>query len=411
MIQMYDMWVKASDKSKITGVCMLDMSAAFDVVDHEILLQKLELYGFDKHALSWIKDYLSGRSQSVYLDGCFSPFLALSAGVPQGSILGPLFYVLYTNDLPETIFEASHHNSQDGLKTHCDSCGSLVCFADDSTYCVSEVDLEVLERKLNEKYTILANYMADNKLKLNSDKTHLLIMATDQRRKHTNLDIIIKTESEDIKPINSEKLLGVKIQDNLKWKSHVLNLLKQLNTRLYAIRKIGVAASFKNRLMLANGILFMSKLIFQIVLWGGTEDYLLNALQVVQNKAARLVTKKDLSTPSSEVLLQCGWLNVRQLVAYHSIIQVYKTAQSGFPAYVSNRLDTDFPYNTRFSESESIRIGKDSCCKLEVTSKSFMYRGVKLYNQVPSEIKKVEKVDTFKVKLKEWLKSNSDLMV
>ena len=88
---------------------MLDMSAAFDVVDHDIPLNKLKLYGFDDLALKWVNDYLSGRSQAVYIDGCMSSFLPVDVGVPQGSILGPLFYVLFTNDFPETIFSTTSH--------------------------------------------------------------------------------------------------------------------------------------------------------------------------------------------------------------------------------------------------------------------------------------------------------------
>ena len=232
MIQMYDNWVQAVDRGELAGVCMLDMSAAFDVVDHDILIKKLKLYGFDDNSIKWMGNYLSGRTQAVYIDGFLSSFLPVEVGVPQGSILGPLCYVIFTNDLPETILQSSHvHWSH--LTTYCAECGGLCCFADDSTYSVSSHDQKVLEEKLNEKYNILANYMGNNKLKLNDDKTHLLIMTTKQKQRILDINIQIDTPTETIKPISTEKLLGIQIKDDLKWAEYIQNndrsLLKQLN--------------------------------------------------------------------------------------------------------------------------------------------------------------------------------------
>ena len=150
---------------------MLDMSAAFDVVDHHTLLRKLEYYGFDEEALKWVENYLTGRSQAVYVDGAMSSFLPVKVGVPQGSILGPLFYVLFTNELPETIQDTSSHVHPSPLTTHCSECGGLCCFADDSTYSVGSNDQVDLEEKLNSKFNVLADYMNNNRLKLNDDMT------------------------------------------------------------------------------------------------------------------------------------------------------------------------------------------------------------------------------------------------
>ena len=201
----------------------------------------------------------------------------MDVGVPQGSILGPLCYVLFTNDLPETILDSSSHVHFSQLTTDCPECGGLCCFADDSTYSVASQDQDVLEQKLNEKYTVMANYLGNNRLKLNDDKTHLLIMTTRQKRRLLNITIQINTPTEEIKPLKSEKLLGIVIQEDLKWSEYILNneksLVKQLTSRLSALRLISGIASFKIRLMIANGI-FCSKLSFQISLWGGAEDYL-----------------------------------------------------------------------------------------------------------------------------------------
>ena len=152
-------------------------------------------------------------------------------------------------------------------------------------------------------------------------------MTTKQKRRILNVDIKVDTPTEEIGHIKCERLLGVCIQDDLKWSNYILHdeksLIKQLSTRLQALRMISSAGSFKIRLMVANGI-FCSKLIFQICLWGGTEEYLLNALQVVQNKAARFVTRRDRYTSVQDLIRQCGWISVKQLVFYHSVILIYK---------------------------------------------------------------------------------------
>ena len=133
------------------------------------------------------------------------------------------------------------------MTTHCASCGGLCCFADDSTYSVASHDQDTLKQKLNERYTILADYMNNNRLKLNDDKTHLLIMTTKQRQRLVNINVKINTPTEEINPIKSEKLLGFFIQDDLKWSEYIRNndksLIKQLTSRINALKMVcGVAS-------------------------------------------------------------------------------------------------------------------------------------------------------------------------
>ena len=112
LLQMYDTWVEAMDRGEATGVVFLDMSAGFDMVCHHVLLQKLQLYGFDMASLAWMQSYLSDRKQTVCIDGTCSPLLPLEFGVPQGSIIGPLLYIIFTNDLPDSVHD-HHHQAED----------------------------------------------------------------------------------------------------------------------------------------------------------------------------------------------------------------------------------------------------------------------------------------------------------
>ena len=409
MIHMYDSWVQAAERKEVSGVCMLDMSAAFDVVDHGILLGKLKLYGFDDNTVAWVKDYLTGRSQTVYLDGAFSSKKVVNAGVPQGSILGPLFYLIFTNEFPETVFQCDALNHEMGYATQCQDCGGLCCFADDSTYSVSSENIQNLSQKLTSRYEIMAQFLSNNKLKLNQEKTQFLVMATNQRRKAKDISVEIRTNNETIKPVKTAKLLGVEIQDDLKWSQYILlsdnSLVRQLTSRLSAIKLVCGAASFKERLMMTNG-LFCSKLIYQICLWGGAEDYLLQSLQKVQNRAVRFVAKSRENPSLSLMFRSCGWLNVRQLVFYHSNVLIHKVLLTSQPQYIHERLPTEFTCNTRLAASNSLRVALTKRANLSLTGNSFINRSIKSYNLIPAELRQLTSLTTFKSKLKIWVAEN-----
>ena len=194
MLQMHSTWLDALEKGDMAGVCMVDMSAAFDVVDTGILLEKLKLYGLDRNAIQWTWSYLSYRSQAVYIEGSMSKLLPLEAGVPQGPILGPIFYTIFTNELQQVVHEASCPVSDiegsDLFTIQCLECGGLCCYADDSTYTAVGSDAKELSDKLTNKYSVLANFLTANKLKVNDDKTHLLVMSTRQKRLHRDTSTI-----------------------------------------------------------------------------------------------------------------------------------------------------------------------------------------------------------------------------
>ena len=290
LIQLFDTWVEEVDKGNMVGVMMVDLSAAFDMVDYEILLQKLELFGLDRMATAWMKSYLTDRYQSVFVDGCLSPPMGITCGVPQGSILGPLMYILYTNDIPDLAHK--HPVSTSQPTPYCHDCGGTVCYVDDSTYSLAQSDPDILSSGLSEQYRIISSYMSANKLVINDDKTHLLVLGTKAMSVKRDR-VTMQAGNHTIMPTQQEKLLGCIVSDNLKWRHHILDgdqsMIRQLTSRVNGLSMIAAKADFTTKLMVANGIV-MSKVCYLIQLWGGCEGYLLQALQVQLNKAARLVT-------------------------------------------------------------------------------------------------------------------------
>ena len=423
MIQMYTTWLEAVDNGDMAAVCMLDMSAAFDVVDTQLLLQKLELYGFDRNSLQWIWSYLTYRSQRVYIEGSLSGHLGLEAGVPQGSILGPILYTIFTNELPQVVHEDScpmvEVEATSIFKLQCQECGGVCCYADDSTYTVTGSDPEVLSDKLSKKYSVLADFLTLNKLKVNDDKTHLIIMSTKQKRVHRDASRIkINTPSAVITPSQGERLLGAQVHQDMKWRNHILDnknsLIKSLNLRIGALRKFSKFASFKVRKMAANGV-FMSKLVQLMPVWLGCDEYLVDALQVCQNKAARMVTKLDRFTPIKVLLTQCGWLSVKQLMLYHSLMLLHKVLQSKKPEFLYKKITSGNPLpNTRQAAATARSLTASGvliqpsvpACKLTLTRSSWSWAAVYWYGQLPPSLRSETKIGNFKTRLKEWVSKN-----
>ena len=406
LIQMYDQWTQEVDDGKMVGVMMVDLSAAFDMVDHPLLLAKLRLFGLEEEVILWFESYLTGRTQSVLIDGCLSPPLGIECGVPQGSILGPLMYIIFTNDIPDLVH--NHAVSYLNPEPACVSCGSTVCYVDDGTYSVGHTDPSILSQKLSDQYGIIADYMAANKLVINGDKTHLVVMGTSHTAAHRD-DVKLEAGPHTILPSSTEKLLGGRISQDLKWKQHILegdeSLVKQLTSRINGLCMLSSRTSMKTRLMVANGIV-VSKICYLIQLWGGCEDYLLRPLQVLQNRAARSVTGCGWFTPKRKLLKMCNWLSIKQLVFYQSVIMAHKITTTSSPFSLAAKMSTTHPRRTRQATSGCIRFGESFAANQSLIQTGFCHRATNQYNSIPATIRSIKSMPTFKSRLKKWVETN-----
>ena len=389
-------WTQAIDSGQMAGVCLIDMSAAFDLVDHNLMIEKMSIYGFSESTCLWFLNYLSNRRQCVSINGIVSILLPVALGVPQGSVLGPLLYTLYTNEFPEIIEKEENQDT-------------ISCYADDTTLTCVSSDHTMLSRRLTLSYQQIHNFLTSNKLKVNEDKTHLIVISTSKARARSQAANLVEvtTDSKIVKSSRTEKLLGCQIQDDLKWSEYIRNnessLLKSLSIKLNALKIISKVADFKTRKTIANGII-MRRLSYMITVWSSCSKDLMDSLQVVQNRAARIVTRRKWDTSTAENLQEIGWLSVNQMAKYYTILQLHQVIEDKTPRSIASMFNWDYSYTTRQAVSNKIKpIGTP---RLQQSHESFRWRSTRLYNLLPMELTQMKDIKAFKQELKRWTIEN-----
>ena len=377
LLQMYDRWVQAAVQGQVSGAVLLDLSAAFDLVSPDILIQKLKIYGVEKSFLTWIESYLTNRYQGVWIDHTMSSYLPCDIGVPQGSNLGPLFFLLFVNDLPFIL-----------------NC-NMDQYADDSTLTATGKSVIEINNSLEENCAVVSNWMEENKLKLNADKTHILTLGTAERLRmpgnkvNVSMDGLVLEESKD----HFEILLGCAIEPDLKWHKQVKELLAKLKKRLAGLAHVKFLLPYNLRKVVSEG-LFNSVLGYCLPLFGGCDVIEVKQLQILQNKAAQMVTHSPPRANRKQMYDQLEWLTVNQMIRYHTLLAVFRIRISGEPEYLAASLGYDSVYGSIIVQNT----------KLTLAKKSFKIRGACNWNALPQEIKSMEKIGCFKREVKKWIK-------
>ena len=415
LIQLYNMWLEAAEDQKLSASLLLDLSAAFDIVDHKIFLKKLAAYNFSPQAIQWFNSYLSGRSQTVQVESKFSASVQIGDySVPQGSILGPLIFIIFNNDFPHSSIE-----------------GESVLYADDDTDVVADSDPEALEAKLQREAIRSADWVSDNRMVCAGDKTKLLVVGTKKLRNNKleskNKKISVNVCGTLIEESKSEKLLGVIVSEDLSWNKHLygeqwrdednaIGLIPQLSQRVGLLSLLVHRLTSSGFNAVSNG-LFNSKLNYclEVIgnIWGYTTHDLnkrrfsafskndCHRLQVLQNKVLRLKTGLDYDTSTQKLLSTSKDMSVHQLISYHTLLSVYKTLANQKPTYIYKRFNSTKMKNDRLRRNcFNLNVQGD----LTVTRGGFLYRGSKLYNMLPPEFKTISNYETFKSKIKIWIR-------
>ena len=219
--QLVDKVNNAVENNETSIGIFLDLSKAFDTIDHNILLYKLEHYGFRGTALDWFKSYLTNRKQFISFNNCTSNLQSIECGVPQGSILGPLLFILYVNDI-----------------THTSSIVDFILFADDTTILFSDKNIVNKVSIVNRELKEVSNWFRANKLSINASKTNFMIMGTPHMTGKIQGDLNITLDNSLLDKVSSTKFLGVIIDENLTWKNHINCISKTISRNIGVINKL-----------------------------------------------------------------------------------------------------------------------------------------------------------------------------
>ena len=385
ILDIYEKMLKNLDSGISTCAIFLDLAKAFDSVSHNILLRKLERYGIRGNVLNFFQSYLHNRSQFVKIDDACSSSVKIEFGVPQGSILGPLLFLIYINDLPQV------------------SKFFIRLFADDTFLCAQNEDLWLLEKEVNAELIKVYKWLASNKLTLNMDKSKCMIIS--KKRKTTNMSIRINRK--ELKHCDSYKYLGVYIDKNLSWKPHIEHLCKKVSKACGALAK---TRHFVNVTTLTSiyYALFNSYVRYGLVAWGNAAPETLQPLISLNHRALRIMS----FSPFGRVEIQPMFdffkiLNFDQIFAFESGKFVYKSKKSLLP------LSTIASHFTRevSGQRHSVRNRNagPSVVPFELLStyaqKSIQHRTAKLWDEIPITVRNLEFFGSFKQQYKNHLRS------
>ena len=329
----------ALDNRQISCGVFIDLQKAFDTVSHDILLHKLDYYGIRGITNDWFKSYLSNRQQYVSINGKESDKVHMKYGVPQGSVLGPLLFLIYINDLHKAIkYSTVRH------------------FADDTNLLINNASPKQLQKRLNLDLRYLCNWLKANRISLNASKSELIIFK--HPNKKINYDFKIKIDGKKLNPSKFVKYLGVIIDCNLNWSYHIDVLATKLSRATGMLMKIRKFVSLNTLHSIYFGI-FHSLLNYGVQIWGQTSTKHFHRLVLLQNKAIRIINFAPYRASVNPLYKNNGILNLADMVNLQNFLLVRDDIKGELPPGLSNTFQlvrNSHNYNTRNASQLKVTI-------------------------------------------------------
>lgn len=375
LLEMYNCILDSLEKKEINCFVFCDFSKAFDKVWHRGLLHKMKSYGVDGNLLNWFTSYLYNRKQRVVINDSSSLLRNLSAGVPQGSVLGPLLFIIYINDIAKNLM----------------SLGRL--FADDTSFNYSSHDGLQIQSVIDHDLKVLDDWSKDWLMSFNPDKTEILLFSNIETPQ-----LQFTLNGKDIPIKNCHKHLGITFSCDAKWNKHIENILTSISRHINVLRKLKFRLSRKN---LEKLYIVYIRPIFEYAceVWDNCGEVNSYKLEHLQLEAARIVTGLPIFTSTSLIYKELGWEPLADRRKRRKLQMFYNIQHENAPKYLCDLIPPTLQSTTMYP----LRNGDDVIlpfCRLSTTYGSFIPSTIRSWNNLDTSIRNVDSISKFKNELK-----------